>query len=161
RKREADQINGSRQRTHIIAMTSYAVSGAREKCLEAVMDDYISKPIQLDTLENVLPRATDSIRRAAAPSPSNTAAIDPSAIDVLRQLRRPDRPDPVIELIDMFVRDTPERLHRLRTAVDQYNAEDLAAVAHSLRGCASSIGATQLANLCQKLEENAERRAVQ
>src|SRR5438445_6124561 len=99
----------------------------------------------------------DSIGRLAAPAPSATgASIDPSAIDVLRQLRRPDKPDPVIELIDMFVRDTPERLHKLRTAVAQYNAEDLAAVAHNLRGCASSIGATQLASLCEKLEQNAE-----
>ena len=104
----------------------------------------------------------DSIGRRAAPAHPNTGtSIDPSAIDVLRQLRRPDKPDPVIELIDMFVRDTPERLHKLRTAVAQYNAEDLAAVAHNLRGCASSIGATRLANLCQKVEENAERRAVQ
>lgn len=126
------------------------------------MDDYISKPIQLDTLGKVLQRAMDSIRRLVAPAPTITGAIiDPSAIDVLRQLRRPDKPDPVIELIDMFTRDTPERLHKIRTAVAQYNAEELAAVAHNLRGCASSIGATQLANLCQKLEENAERRAMQ
>jgi CheY-like chemotaxis protein len=162
RKRESNQSNGSRQRAHIIAMTSYAVSGAREKCIEAGMDDYISKPIQLDTLGKVLQRAMDSIRCLVAPAPTITGAIiDPSAIDVLRQLRRPDKPDPVIELIDMFIRDTPERLHKLRTAVAQYNAEELAAVAHNLRGCASSIGATQLANLCQKLEENAERRAMQ
>src|SRR5213075_2667798 len=96
----------------------------------------------------------------AAPA-DNEAFIDPSAIEVLRQLRRPGKPDPVTELIDMFVRDTPERLHKLRTAVAQYNSEDLAAVAHNLRGCASSIGATQLAILCEKLEANAERRAVQ
>src|SRR6266705_940283 len=124
RKREANQTKGTRQRTHIIAMTSDAESGAREKCLEAGMDDYISKPIQLDALENILRRAMDSIGRRAAPAHPNTgASIDPSALDVLRQLRRPDKPDPVIELIDMFVRDTPERLHKLRTAVAQYNAE--------------------------------------
>jgi len=162
RKREPNQTNGSRQRAYIIAMTSYAVSGAREQCLEAGMDDYISKPIQLDALERVLRRAMDSVRPLAAPAPPITGAtIDPSAIDVLRQLRRPGKPDPVIELIDMFMRDTPERLDKLRTAVAQYNAEELAAVAHNLRGCASSIGATLLANLCQKLEENAERRALQ
>jgi HPt (histidine-containing phosphotransfer) domain-containing protein len=52
-------------------------------------------------------------------------------------------------------------LRKLRTAIAQYNTEDLAAVSHNLRGCASSIGAAQLAKLCQQLEENAERRAVQ
>ncbi len=163
RKLEPNQSNGSSHRTHIIAMTSYAVSGAREKCLDAGMDDYISKPIQLDALEKVLRRAMDSIRPPASLPPPSVAgaSIDPAAIDVLRQLRRPDKPDPVIELIDMFIHETPERLKQLRTAVAQYSAEDLAAIAHNLRGCASSIGATQLANLCQKLEENAERRALQ
>jgi len=162
RKRESNESNDSRQRTHIIAMTSYAVSGAREKCLESGMDDYISKPIQLDALEKVLRRASDSVGRLAERDPQDSVpAIDPSAIDLLRQLRRPDKPDPVVELIDMFVRDTPERLRKLRTAIAQYNTEDLAAVSHNLRGCASSIGAAQLAKLCQQLEENAERRAVQ
>jgi len=162
RKRESNESNDSRQRAHIIAMTSYAVSGAREKCLESGMDDYISKPIQLDALEKVLRRASDSVGRLAERDPQDSVpAIDPSAIDLLRQLRRPDKPDPVVELIDMFVRDTPERLRKLRTAIAQYNTEDLAAVSHNLRGCASSIGAAQLAKLCQQLEENAERRAVQ
>ena len=73
----------------------------------------------------------------------------------------PDRPDPVAELIDLFVRETPDRLREMQTAATQYDAEALAAAAHNLRGCASSIGAVRMATLCQKLEENAERRALQ
>jgi HPt (histidine-containing phosphotransfer) domain-containing protein len=49
----------------------------------------------------------------------------------------------------------------MRTAATQYNAQALAAVAHNLRGCASSIGALQMASLCERLEENAGRRALQ
>src|SRR5204862_5267259 len=51
RRREDGQSNGARKHAYIIAMTSYAVFGAREKCLAAGMDDYISKPVQLDALE--------------------------------------------------------------------------------------------------------------
>ena len=162
RQREAGQGNGARKRAYIIAMTSYAVSGAREKCLAAGMNDYISKPVQLDALDKVLQRAIDSIGRATAfDTNGNGTIIDPAAITVLRQLRGPDRPDPVAELIDLFVRETPDRLREMQTAATQYDAEALAAAAHNLRGCASSIGAVRMATLCQKLEENAERRALQ
>jgi len=162
RQREANQNNDPSRRTYIVAMTSYAVNGAREKCLATGMDDYISKPVQLDALEKALQRAIDYIARTA-PSATNGSdtIIDPAALAVLRQLRRPDKPDPVAELIDLFVRETPERLQEMHTAVTQYNAEALAAVAHSLRGCASTIGALKIAGLCGKLEENAERRALQ
>src|SRR5439155_13507578 len=153
---------GGHKCAYIVAMTSYAANDAREKCLAAGMDDYISKPVQLDALEKVLTRARHSLDRALARDTGGDGTlIDPAAIDVLRLLRRPDKPDPVAELIDMFVRETPTRLRAMQTAAAQYNAEALAIAAHTLRGCASSIGAVKLAGLCQKLEEHAERRAMQ
>jgi CheY-like chemotaxis protein/HPt (histidine-containing phosphotransfer) domain-containing protein len=162
RKREAGSGNGASKRPYIIAMTSYAVNGAREKCLAAGMDDYVSKPVQLDALEEALRRAIDHLGRPVTSGRNgNEPVIDTEALQVLRQLRRPDKPDPVAELIDLFVQETPIRLREMRTAATQYNAQTLAAVAHNLRGCASSIGAMQMASLCEKLEENAGRRALQ
>ena len=162
RKREAGSGNGTAKRAYIIAMTSYAVNGAREKCLAAGMDDYVSKPVQLNALEEALRRAIDHLGRPVTRSRNgDESVIDTEALQVLRQLRRPDKPDPVAELIDLFVQETPVRLREMRTAANQYNAQALAAVAHNLRGCASSIGAMQMARLCEKLEENAGRRALQ
>ena len=160
RQREASQSDGAAKRAYIIAMTSYAVNGAREKCLAAGMDDYISKPVQLRALEKVLLGAIDYLALAEA-SDTNGTILDPAALALLRQLRRPDKPDPVVELIDLFIQETPKRLREMRNAATQYDAEALAAAAHNLRGCAGSIGAVKMAGLCEKLEENAGRRALQ
>ena len=160
RQREASQSDGAPKRAYIIAMTSYAVNGAREKCLAAGMDDYISKPVQLHALEKVLLGAIDYLALAEA-SDTNGTILDPAALALLRQLRRPDKPDPVVELIDLFIQETPKRLREMRNAATQYDADALAAAAHNLRGCAGSIGAVKMAGLCEKLEENAGRRALQ
>jgi two-component system, sensor histidine kinase and response regulator len=161
RRRESTRNNGARKHAYIIAMTSYAVNGAREKCLEAGMDDYISKPVQLSALEEVLRRGIDFIARTASDPNGNGVILDPAALAVLRQLRRDDKPDPVADLIDLFVQETPKRLGEMQTAAAQYDAAALAAAAHNLRGCAGSIGAVRMAGLCEKLEESAERRALQ
>ncbi len=160
RQREASQGDGAPKRAYIIAMTSYAVNGAREKCLAAGMDDYISKPVQLYALEKALLRAIACLALAEG-SDANGTILDPAALALLRQLRRPDKPDPVAELIDLFVQETPKRFREMRNAATQYDAEALAAAAHNLRGCASSIGAVKMAGLCERLEENAGRRALQ
>jgi PAS domain S-box-containing protein len=164
RRREAQRNNGPGKRTQIIAMTAHAVRGAKEKCLAAGMDDYISKPVQLKELDAVLRRAISQLQAASVnPNgrPSAEHAVDPDSIAALRKLRRADGPDPVVELIDLFVRDTPARIAEMRLAATQYDHTRLAAEAHNLKGCASSIGAHQMATFCGELEERAEAKAIQ
>ncbi|MFN7923337.1 MAG: response regulator [Bryobacteraceae bacterium] len=49
--------------TPIVAMTANAMAGERERCLEAGMDDYVSKPIQFDTLAAALARWTERVEQ--------------------------------------------------------------------------------------------------
>ena len=73
---EIRELEGRNRRTPIIAMTASALQGDRERCLEAQMDDYISKPVTLETLSGVLARWTG---RAFAPvepeSPSQSPGL--------------------------------------------------------------------------------------
>ncbi|MGA3188037.1 MAG: response regulator [Bryobacteraceae bacterium] len=58
RLRSQQQVTG--WRTSIIAMTAYAMSGDRERCLDAGMDDYVSKPVTLESIARVLARYSES-----------------------------------------------------------------------------------------------------
>lgn len=143
---------------HIVAMTANALDGDRDECLAAGMNDYITKPTQLEDLDAALRRAP----RKTAPSDSVTSGgtedailLDRSVVHGLRELREPGQPDPVAELIDLFLADAPNRLQALTGAVGDNDAGRIKAAAHALKGSAINLGAQRLAGCCAALESNA------
>lgn len=151
---------------YIIAMTAHAMPGAREKCLAAGMDDYISKPVYIDTLEKILRKAltrVDDASGSPVPEPGRNAALtlDTEMLQNLRELRQPGKGDPFRELVEMFLRETPDRLREMQVSAARYDAVSMESLAHGLRGCASSVGASRLAELCAELEEHARTGAIQ
>ncbi len=153
RQREISPASASAaQRRYIIAMTANALSGDREECLAAGMNDYISKPVRLEELDWALQRGCDFLQSASALAPATPApALDPAALRNLRSLREQTRPDPLVELIDLFLQDVPQRVGWLEEAVGKNDALALESAAHGLKGSASNLGAYPLASLCDEL----------
>ncbi len=145
---------GVTRRVYIIAMTANTKADNRDKCLQAGMDDFIRKPVQLPELEAAL-------RRGLADRASQKAldkVIDPVVIAGLRQLRTPGKPDPLAELIDLFLQEAPAHLHALESAVAQNDHTSLArtfSAAVRLKGSAMNLGARTLAALCDEIEQTA------
>ncbi len=149
----------------IIALTASAMRGEREKCLEAGMDDYISKPVDIAELERIL-SIWKSYRGAAAsglsaampdevPSLAPDAAydvLDRQIVSGLRMMDENGQPVLFYELIDLFLRDAPERLGALRSAVASGDAAALCTVSHKLNGGAAILGAKGLSMLLVELE---------
>ena len=174
RRLEADRKLGNRPPTFLIALTANAMAGDREKCLAAGMDEFLTKPLDLDQLPSVLNRAVGapSLLPTETPSPISTLArpisqtseasrpdsmpiLDASLLDSLRTLRFDGEPDPVIEIIDLFLRDTPSRLEEAIASFHRRNATGVQEAAHTLKGSANNLGARRLGAAAGRLENQA------
>jgi two-component system, sensor histidine kinase and response regulator len=146
--RSEEHKNNKGRTFHIIAMTANALAGDREECIRCGMDDYISKPVRMEELDDAIERGLNALASARH---ADADVLDRSVLDGVRELRAPDEPDPLAELIDLFLLDTPPRITRI---LDMFKAGDpveLERAAHSLKGSSSNLGAKCLAAACTEI----------
>lgn len=151
--------------TPIIAMTATALEGDRDKALAAGTDDYIPKPVELETLDAVLKRWISVARDAETerrgsqtlPSPDAEAVLEGNVLATLREIEQEGEPDFVAELAQMFLRDARVRFGELREAADAGTSESLRRTAHTLKGSCSNMGAARMAEVCAALQQAGER----
>jgi len=135
----------SSRRTPIVALTASAMPSDRQRCLEAGMDDYLTKPVRLQLLEA-------AVRRWARGAEAGPAAGAPVAADQsLRVLEAQGGPEVALEVVDLFLQTTPQRLEEMRGALRFEDARSLEVAAHSLKGAAAQLGARGMADLCSQI----------
>ncbi|MGE5127076.1 MAG: response regulator [Betaproteobacteria bacterium] len=143
-----------KRHTPIIAMTASAMKGDRERCLEAGMDDYVSKPVTPESLEAVLQRWVGARPGEPPPRPFAVPAGAGDLLDeaIVRGLMAIDDDGTLMdELVAAFLRIAPARLAEIRAAA-RGDATKLERAAHSLYGTCSNLGCRRMAEHCARLE---------
>jgi PAS domain S-box-containing protein len=146
------------ERPHIVAVTANAMQGERELCLQAGMDDYITKPIRMEELTASLDRGSRSRRR---PAGGAAPAVDRAATDRLVATLGDGGEALVGALIETFMAGVGGLSAGLRAAVGAHDADEVRRIAHTLKGDAVSFGAAGLADLCRALEARAKEGALE
>ncbi len=144
----------------IIAMTAHALKGDRERCLEAGMDDYVSKPVKPKDLADAIERQLQG-KSGFKETPPAPASHEPENKDLNRTIfdlevimeRVFGDKEFLKELIEIFLNDTPLHIREIRTA---YKAKDLAEVqrvAHTIKGSSGNFAALSLQKTALSLEQ--------
>jgi signal transduction histidine kinase/DNA-binding response OmpR family regulator len=152
---------GTAVHTPIVALTAHAQEADRQRALSAGLDDYLSKPVKLETLGALLakwlgPRPSGRRRHAAGTdAPDAPNVIDVDAFIQLRRATGRDQPELATKVVRLFLDDLPSSVRGILDARAASERQRIAREAHRLKPAAAMVGALALSQICLDLETRA------
>jgi response regulator RpfG family c-di-GMP phosphodiesterase len=161
-----EKASGARP-VYIIAMTANAMLGDREKCLQAQMNDYLSKPVKDSDLRTTLERALtaqaeaesatdgEELALTSESTPGETPAQEESIELVdMHRLEAAANEDPKMmeELVELYFAQARDLMNGLRAAINSGSAKDVDHFAHKLVGASLACGMSGMVLPLRELE---------
>jgi PAS domain S-box-containing protein len=139
----------------IIAMTAHAMEGDREKCLEAGMNDYISKPVSIQNLARTLDKW---VKKQEDGEKKEKQSAPPSPVFNKEMLKERLMGDENIlkEILDIFIEESAIQIESLKEYLKQEDFEKMRIQAHTIKGAAANIGGERLRQTAFKMEKAAD-----
>jgi CheY-like chemotaxis protein len=151
------RMEGKDKHTPIVAMTAHAMEGDRDKCIEAGMDDYLSKPVAPEQLAEVLDKWTLSVAKSASETTKLEESKTSERFDRSGLLERmADDEDLMREILGLFVADMPAQLGALRSSAAAADLDALKRHAHTIKGTSANAGAVSMHKLSASIQALAE-----
>ncbi|MCG8683940.1 MAG: response regulator [Desulfobacterales bacterium] len=164
-KQIRDLEKGTNKRTPIIALTAHTLSGDKEKCLAAGMDDHLGKPFKFEDIERVLGYWSNSFDLKTKPAPllldpkqENYASqdtgnvVDTTVLENIKALQIENEPCILTQIISAFLDTSLQTISTLKETYESMQNEEIQTIAHTLKSSSANIGAMRLSELCKKTE---------
>lgn len=162
--RQLEQQDRNRGHIPIVAITANAMVEASEQCMTSGMDDYLTKPVELKTLNSTIEKwmtlaplvsidsskANDDFQDIAT-----SASSSPICLNSLRDILGTTEPDVISPLLEGYWDSVTEDLHLAEEALIQKDELSLQQVAHAAKGAARSAGANDLAKTFEYIQNTA------
>ncbi|TKB47920.1 PAS domain S-box protein [Thalassotalea mangrovi] len=149
----------------ILAMTANAMAGDKEKALQAGMNDHIAKPINVETMFQIMANWINKPAQGQSKAPSSIAQYEHRqsslpdkmiTINISDGLRRAMHNRPLYQkLLLNFSKSQQDFKDKFRAAIEQNDIDKAVYLAHTLKGLAGNIGAEEVQDKAQQLEQQA------
>ena len=160
------ELDASREaNTPIIAMTAHALKGYREKCIEAGMDDYITKPVKRNSLLAMVEKWTqaggsneNAVQTQTQDDCLSVIKTDNTPMNYEQALKEFEQDEELLqEVLTGFLENVQKQIPILDDALSNKDMETIAREAHAIKGGAANLLADNLAMAAHQLEEQGRK----